>query len=268
MLQIVQSSDLDDDGWLRLDGLQEIGVVQGVRTERHLLRPYDVLVTARSGTIHVALVPPDVHRTVAGITLLVVRPKRPESGMGHWLWYFLSSSQGRAQLARRMNVTSTITSLSARTWERFRYPYHPDRDLDTIARLVEASEAAYSSTVEAARLRRETLRDSIIQPHRRKTGSVTKETPMPLTTQELESKLWQAADILRGQIDSADYKNYIFSILFLKRLSDRFEEEVQSAVKHGLPRDIALIDRDEHEFFVPEDARWSTITTGAGHEQG
>ena len=86
---------------------------------------------------------------------------------------------------------------------------------------------------------------------------------MPLTTQELESKLWQAADILRGQIDSADYKNYIFSILFLKRLSDRFEEEVQSAVKHGLPRDIALIDRDEHEFFVPEDARWSTITSVA-----
>ena len=86
---------------------------------------------------------------------------------------------------------------------------------------------------------------------------------MPLTTQELESKLWQAADILRGQIDSADYKNYIFSILFLKRLSDRFEEEVQSAVKHGLPRDVALTDKDEHEFVVPEDARWSTITTAA-----
>ena len=58
---------------------------------------------------------------------------------------------------------------------------------------------------------------------------------MPLTTQELESKLWQAADILRGQIDSADYKNYIFSILFLKRLSDRFDEEVQNAVNHGCP---------------------------------
>ena len=39
---------------------------------------------------------------------------------------------------------------------------------------------------------------------------------MPLTRQELESTLWQAADILRGQIDSADYKNYIFSILFLR----------------------------------------------------
>ena len=56
---------------------------------------------------------------------------------------------------------------------------------------------------------------------------------MTLTRQELESKLWQAADILRGQIDAADYKNYIFSILFLKRLSDRFDEEVESAVALG-----------------------------------
>ena len=59
---------------------------------------------------------------------------------------------------------------------------------------------------------------------------------MPLTRQELESRLWRAADILRGQIDAADYKNYIFSILFLKRLSDRFEEEVQNAVADGVFR--------------------------------
>ena len=86
---------------------------------------------------------------------------------------------------------------------------------------------------------------------------------MPLTTQELESKLWQAADILRGQIDSADYKNYIFSILFLKRLSDRFDEEVQNAVNAGVPLAIALTDRDEHEFFVPEQARWPVITSAS-----
>ena len=66
---------------------------------------------------------------------------------------------------------------------------------------------------------------------------------MPLTTQELESKLWQAADILRGQIDAADYKNYIFSILFLKRLSDRFDEEVEDAVQdRAYARDVALSD--------------------------
>lgn len=83
---------------------------------------------------------------------------------------------------------------------------------------------------------------------------------MPLTQQELESKLWQAADILRGQIDAADYKNFIFSILFLKRLSDRFAEEVEAAVAAGVPREAALTDADEHEFFVPEEARWPALT--------
>ena len=82
---------------------------------------------------------------------------------------------------------------------------------------------------------------------------------MPLSQQELQSKLWQAADILRGQIDAADYKNYIFAVLFLKRLSDRFDEEVEAAVASGVPRETALTDHDEHEFFVPESARWPAL---------
>ena len=82
---------------------------------------------------------------------------------------------------------------------------------------------------------------------------------MPLTSQELQSKLWQAADILRGQIDSADYKTYIFSMLFLKRLSDRFDEEVALAVAAGVPRAAAVDDPDEHQFAVPETAHWSRI---------
>jgi hypothetical protein len=46
-----------------------------------------------------------------------------------------------------------------------------------------------------------------------------------LTTEKLEGYLWSAADILRGSIDSSDYKGFIFGMLFLKRLSDRFDEE-------------------------------------------
>ena len=87
-LRIVESSDLHDDGWLDIGSLREIGIAQGVRTERHLLRPFDVLVTARSGSVQVALVPPGVSRSVAGITLLVTRPKEPE---------------GRACAARRVD---------------------------------------------------------------------------------------------------------------------------------------------------------------------
>ena len=160
-----------DHGWLDLNGLREIEVASGVRTERHLLRPFDVLVTARAGAVQTALVPPGVSRTVAGVTLLVVRPKQPESGMGHWLWYFLTSAHGRAQLARRMTVSATITSLSARNLGEVAVPVPSPRELDVVVELVEASEAAYAAALEAARLRRETLRDAIINDIGRKDGS-------------------------------------------------------------------------------------------------
>ena len=86
---------------------------------------------------------------------------------------------------------------------------------------------------------------------------------MPFSQDALSSHLWGAADILRGQIDSSDYKNYIFSMLFLKRVSDRFGEEVENAVASGVSRDTALVDRDEHEIFVPEPARWPAITAAS-----
>ena len=162
-LRIVESGDVRDNGLLDLEGLGEIEVAPSVRTERHLLRPFDVLVTARTGSVQTVLVPPGVSRTVAGVTLLVVRPRQPESGMGHWLWYFLTSAQGRAQLARRMTSSATIMSLSARSLSEVEVPVPSPRQLDMIVRLVEASETAYAATVEAMRLRRQTLRDAIIE---------------------------------------------------------------------------------------------------------
>lgn len=80
-----------------------------------------------------------------------------------------------------------------------------------------------------------------------------------LTKDELFNHLWRAADILRGSIDSSDYKGYIFGFLFLKRLSDRFEEEAQDRIHDGLSAEIAYSDPDEHEFFVPVRARWSEL---------
>ena len=80
-----------------------------------------------------------------------------------------------------------------------------------------------------------------------------------LSVTQLEKYLWSAADILRGSIDSSDYKSYIFGLLFLKRLSDRFEEEAQRLLEKDFPEDVAWTDPDEHQFFVPERARWNTI---------
>lgn len=82
-----------------------------------------------------------------------------------------------------------------------------------------------------------------------------------LSLQELESHLWKSADILRGSVDSSDYKSYIFGLLFLKRLSDVFEEHRQEILKeHGEEiGQIIVNDQDQYQFFVPEAARWETI---------
>jgi type I restriction enzyme M protein len=85
------------------------------------------------------------------------------------------------------------------------------------------------------------------------------DTGAKLTREQLEGYLWAAADILRGSIDSSDYKNFIFGLLFLKRLSDRFNEECEQLVTEGIDPE----QHDEHQFFVPKRARWSQILKGA-----
>lgn len=73
----------------------------------------------------------------------------------------------------------------------------------------------------------------------------------------LESWLWDSANILRGSIDSSDFKNYIFGLLFLKRANDVFEEEVESLIeKEGYSRAEA---EDATYFTVPPEARWEAL---------
>ncbi|MEL6256809.1 MAG: class I SAM-dependent DNA methyltransferase [Bacteroidota bacterium] len=78
-----------------------------------------------------------------------------------------------------------------------------------------------------------------------------------LTLDTLESWLWDSANILRGSIDSSDFKNYIFGLLFLKRSNDVFEEEVESIMQEeGISREEA----EEETFFnVPPEARWEAL---------
>jgi type I restriction enzyme M protein len=90
-------------------------------------------------------------------------------------------------------------------------------------------------------------------------NSVPPDTSRKLTREQLEGYLWAAADILRGSIDSSDYKNFIFGLLFLKRLSDRFDEECEQLVAEGIDPE----QRDEHQFFVPKRARWPQIQKSA-----
>lgn len=79
-----------------------------------------------------------------------------------------------------------------------------------------------------------------------------------LTLAQLEQFLWKSADILRGKIDSSDYKKYIFGLLFYKRISDVWDEEYQKVMDEYHDKSLAEAEYN-HRFQVPKDCKWSTI---------
>ncbi|WP_329026206.1 class I SAM-dependent DNA methyltransferase [Streptomyces sp. NBC_01423] len=94
------------------------------------------------------------------------------------------------------------------------------------------------------------------------------------TAKEIQAILWKAADKLRGSIDAAQYKEFVLGLIFLKYVSDAFDERrselATELADDGITEDRMddfLEDRDEytgaHVFWVPETARWSWIAANA-----
>lgn len=94
------------------------------------------------------------------------------------------------------------------------------------------------------------------------TDTQVEKTVEKITLEELRSWLWGSADIMRGTVDSSDFKNYIFGLIFIKRLSDVFDERIADVMKDedcSATEAMELIQSDNPEQFVPEDARWANL---------
>ncbi len=81
----------------------------------------------------------------------------------------------------------------------------------------------------------------------------------------LENWLWEAACALRGPVDAPKFKDYILPLVFLKRLSDVFDDELEALAKDFGSREKAekLVEQDHQlvRFYIPPQARWNAIRT-------
>lgn len=78
-----------------------------------------------------------------------------------------------------------------------------------------------------------------------------------ITQSELESYLWGAAVLLRGYIDAGDYKQFIFPLLFYKRLCDVFDEETSKALAESDGDKQYALYPENHRFQIPSEAHWN-----------
>jgi len=82
-----------------------------------------------------------------------------------------------------------------------------------------------------------------------------------------EQQIWAAADILRGNMDAAEYKHVVLGLIFLKYISDKFEERYRQLKEE----DDDVEDKDAYSevnvFFVPPSARWNVISEAAHKEE-
>lgn len=82
---------------------------------------------------------------------------------------------------------------------------------------------------------------------------------MPIKQHDLERYLWGAATLLRGVIDAGDYKQYIFPLLFYKRICDVYDEEYQKALdESGGDKEFAKFE-ENHRFQIPKGAHWNDV---------
>jgi len=89
-------------------------------------------------------------------------------------------------------------------------------------------------------------------------------SPGGMDVKEMESLLWRAACSIRGEKDASKFKDYILPLVFIKRLSDVFEDEMaRLAAEYGdasTAREIVALDHGLVRFYIPEEARWPVVS--------
>ena len=110
--------------------------------------------------------------------------------------------------------------------------------------------------------------EAAVRMTRRRTKAARRASSPSVKT--MEQMLWDAACSIRGEKDAAKFKDYLLPLLFLKRLSDVFDDEIDRLAEEYGDRDLAKeIAESDHEllrFYLPPEARWGVISGRESHE--
>ena len=103
-----------------------------------------------------------------------------------------------------------------------------------------------------------------VQPHQKKRNSSSRKNTEIMDNSSMEQMLWQAACKIRGEKDAPKFKDYILPLLFIKRLSDVFDDEVKRLIqKFGSEKQALKMLKIDHtlvRFYLPPSARWSVVS--------
>ncbi len=120
---------------------------------------------------------------------------------------------------------------------------------------IDATEPAVDETESAASVTR--------RRSRRRQAATVSAGPMDMQ-QQMRQMLWDAACSIRGARDAAKFKDYLLPLLFLKRLSDVFDDEIDRLAEEFGDREVAQeISEDDHNllrFYLPPEARWAVVS--------
>ena len=112
--------------------------------------------------------------------------------------------------------------------------------------------------------------ESALRVTGRRSRRGSRRLPIAPSTKTMEQMLWDAACSIRGEKDAAKFKDYLLPLLFLKRLSDVFDDEIgRLAEEYGdrdVAREIAEADHNLLRFYLPPEARWGIISGRESHD--
>lgn len=97
---------------------------------------------------------------------------------------------------------------------------------------------------------------------------MAKKATAPKKQKSIEETLWDSANKLRGGVEPSEYKHVVLSLIFLKFISDTFEERRQELIDEGQEKYIDMVEfyTMKNVFYLPEDSRWSYIKKNAKQE--